>query len=384
VKKIFCKIFLCVFLAFFLSGCANKDDRTVIKFSSWGSKSEIDIIKPIIAEFEAENSDVKVEFMHIPQNYFQKIHLLFASNTPPDVIFINNLYLPIYANAGVLEPVSDWADLSLYENNVLASLSWKSDIYAVPRDVSNLVIFYNKDLFDKFGIKYPDKNWTYKDLIEIGEKFKQNGVFAISFEEAPLFFLPYLMSEGGGIVKNSEGELSIYGEASQRGLNFYSDLRKKYHIAPYSEESASATMAQMFLQQKLAMHLTGRWLVPKYREEANFNWDIVSFPNGSVGSIVPLDASGWAVSNASKHKEEAHRFVNYLSSKSSIEKLTQCGLIVPARKDVANSKYFLDGKNPHNALVFLDVIKSAQPTPVPVNYNEILDNLSNYFEEKFN
>ena len=89
-----------------LCGCAPKDNRTTIEFASWGSKSEIDILKPILTDFEKENPNIKVNFMHIPQNYFQKIHLLFASNTAPDVIFINNLYLPIYANANLLEELT--------------------------------------------------------------------------------------------------------------------------------------------------------------------------------------------------------------------------------------------------------------------------------------
>ncbi|MDR1327138.1 MAG: hypothetical protein LBJ74_01885, partial [Heliobacteriaceae bacterium] len=59
------------------SGCGRiSDERTVIRFASWGSKSEVAIIKPILSEFEARNPDIKVDFMHIPQNYFQKIHLL--------------------------------------------------------------------------------------------------------------------------------------------------------------------------------------------------------------------------------------------------------------------------------------------------------------------
>lgn len=151
-----------------------------------------------------------------------------------------------------------------------------------------------------------------------------------------------------------------------------------------AEESASATMAQMFLQQKLAMHLTGRWLVPKYREEAKFHWDVVEFPRGDAGSLVPLDSSGWAVAKGSKHKDEAFRLVNYLSSRNSIEKLTQSGLIVPAREDVRNSKYFLDGEQPEHADVFLKVIKTSKPTPVSVNYKEITDKYNRTFEQMFN
>ena len=91
----FVLIVIIAFCAILLSACAKKDNRSVVQFASWGSQSEVEILKPILAEFEKKNPDLKVDFVHIPQNYFQKIHLLFASNLAPDVPFINNLYLPL-------------------------------------------------------------------------------------------------------------------------------------------------------------------------------------------------------------------------------------------------------------------------------------------------
>ncbi len=373
IKLILCTLFIfCICLC----GCTKKDSKTTIEFASWGSKSEIDILKPLLSEFEKENPDIKIEFMHIPQNYFQKIHLLFASNKAPDVIFINNLYLPIYANANLLEELK--TDDIFYPQAIQA-LSWKGKLYAIPRDVSNLVIYYNKDLFDKKQIKYPDKNWTFNNFLEISKKLTDKNTFGISFEEDPLFYLPYLMSNCGGILPEE-----INKKESQNAINFYADLRKKYHTAPLKSESASATMAQMFLQEKLGMYLSGRWMVPKLREEAKFNWDIAQFPKGTCGSVVQLDASGWSVAKSSKHKTEAIKLVNYLSSKQSIEKFAQSGLIVPARKDAANSKYFLDNKQPENAKIFLDIINTSKPTPVTIDYREITDKLKKDMEARFN
>lgn len=368
-------ILLCAFL---ILKNTKHDNRTIIQFASWGSKSEIDILTPILKDFETQNPDIKIEFMHIPQNYFQKIHLLFASNTAPDVIFINNLYMPVYANAGVLEDLSgaDFETDKFYKKS-LEALSWKGTLYAIPRDVSNLVIYYNKDLFDKKGIAYPKKDWTYGDFLNTAKKLTDvPDVFGISFEEEPLFYLPYLMSEGGGIFDD------IDSAQTQKGLQNYADLRKKYHAAPKKSESASATMAQMFLQGKLAMHLSGRWLVPKYREEANFNWDIVQFPKGSSGSIVPMDASGWSIAKTSKHKTEAFKLVKFLSSKESSVKFAKSGLIVPARKD--SSSVILDGKKPEHAEVFLNVIETSKPTPVTVDYNIVNDKLKEKHERLFN
>lgn len=362
----------------------QREKYTVIQFASWGSKSEIDILKPLLEDFETQNPDIKIEFMHIPQNYFQKIHLLFASNTSPDVIFINNLFLPVYANAGVLEDLSgtDINRNDFYEKS-LESLSWNGKLFAVPRDVSNLVIYYNKDLFKSAGIAYPANDWTFDDFLTAAKKLTHRpDIFGISFEEDSLFYLPYLMSEGGGILSDDLSRLTIDEPASQKGLKFYADLRKKYHVAPQKSESASATMAQMFLQGRLAMHLSGRWLVPKYREEAVFEWDVAPFPKGDAGSVVPMDASGWAISKTSKHKPEALKLIKFLSSKNSIEKLTKSGLIIPARKDCANS--VLNEKKPANSQVFIDVINTSKPTPVSVNYNEINDKIKEFTEKIFN
>lgn len=385
-------IFLCLLCVYFSAPKAF-DGKTHIKFTSWGSQSEITILKPILAQFEKENPDIKVEFVHIPQNYFQKLHLLFASNLAPDVLFINNLNLPVFANAGVLQELKpvDFNKKDFFEKSI-EIMSYNGKIYAIPRDVSNLVIYYNKDIFDKYGVPYPQNDWTMKDFLNIAQKLTKdtNGdgkidIWGISFEEDLFFYMPYLMSEGGGVLSDDLKQEILSDVKSQKGLKFYADLRGKYHVAPRASESASATMAQLFLQKRLAMQLSGRWLVPKYREDAKFNWDVVNFPSGDKGSIVQADASGFAISKASKYKNADLRLVKYLSSKSASEKFTKSGLIVPARIDTAYGTFLKNGNlPPKNAKIFLDVIKTSKKTPVSVDYNEIQDKTKQQNEKMFN
>ena len=80
---------------------------------------------------------------------------------------MNNQYLPVYANAGVLEDLTSYNQQFGFENfykKSLEALSWNNHIYAVPRDVSNLVIYYNKDIFDKYKVPYPKSGWTYEEF----------------------------------------------------------------------------------------------------------------------------------------------------------------------------------------------------------------------------
>lgn len=363
----------------------KKTDKLVhIQFATWGSESEINILKPMLEDFEKQNDGIKVDLMHIPQNYFQKIHLLFASNTAPDVIFINNLYLPLYANAGVLEDLTGYEEFEYdkYFQKSVEAMKFKGKIYALPRDVSNLVFFYNKDLFKKFGVSYPASNWTLDDLLNKAQKLTISDTFGISFEEKPLYYLPYMLYYGGWGVNDTANyfkENVLDKTENKKGLEFYADLRRKYHVAPKKEEIGSATMAQMFLQGRVGMYLSGRWMVPKFRQEAKFDWDVVEFPKTMF-----MDSSGWAVSRTSKHKSEAVKLIKFLSSENNSKKFAQSGLIVPARVDSAYSESFLDGKKPHNAQAFLNTAKNSVPTPVTVNYNEILDDLNSKTEYVFN
>ncbi len=158
-----------------LCGCTKKTQEE-ITFSSWGSVSEVKILNKIITDFETENPDIKIKFMHIPQNYFQKIHLLFASNTAPDVIFMNNLNLPIYAN--YLEDLSDEINPDEFYPQSIEGLSSEGKVLAIPRDISNLVFYINLDL-----IKKPSEDWTIDEFLQIAQNATKNGVFGVSFEE---------------------------------------------------------------------------------------------------------------------------------------------------------------------------------------------------------
>ena len=393
MKKII--LILGIFIAIFTASCSKQDDKIHLSFSTWGSKSEITVVKQLIDEFEQKNPDIKIDLIHIPDNYFQKLHLLIASNLAPDVVFINNINSRLYIEAGKFEDLSNYINsdknisISDFVDNAFLPFSYKGGVYAIPRDISNLVIYYNKDLFDKYAVEYPDKNWNMQDFLSAAKNLTKDenndgkiDVFGFGFEKKSLFWLPFLWSNGGGILSFDDEDIILDSEASKSALQFYADLRNKYHVSPNISEQASVTTSQLFLQGKVAMHLCGRWCSMTYKNNANFNWDVAKFSEWNNGSIVDLDASGWGISSSSKHKAEAWKFIKFLSSDNSMKLFTQDGLILPARKDIANSDYFLYPP-PNNAKVFIDALETARPTPVCERYSEILDLLDENLESLF-
>ena len=384
--------FILILLSALCTGCVMQTEypklpagEATIKYSSWGSQSEIKIIKEVIADFEKENN-AKVEFIHVPQNYFQKLHLLFASKKAPDVIFVNNYYLPLYAHAGLLKDLTPYfsqdINNNVYFTNALNALQFNGIQYAIPRDISNMVVYYNKDYFKKYNVPYPLKEWNYSDFLDTAKKLTTTSGKGVGFEENILYWEPFLWSNGENVF-DKKGNLALSTQNAKDTLNFYLSLRNIYKVAPTREESANRTMAQMFLDEKIAMQISGRWLVPKYREEAKFDWDVMSLPKGSLGSVAGSDSSGWAISNSTKNTELAVKFVKYMSSYKSIDKMAKSGLFTPARIDVANSKTFLDNNKPNNAKIFLEINDNAIINNIPDDYNQKIEKLNKLLEPYF-
>lgn len=363
---------LIILSSIFLSGCGQKqDDRTVLKFSSWGSRTEYGILKQVIKTYENQNPNVKIEFIHVPENYFRKLHLLYASKTEPDVVFLNNTYAPLYIKAGLLEDLSGKFDEKNFFESSINCFKYDGKLFAIPRDVSNLVLFVNKNL-----VKNSQNIKTLDALKKVAKLATKNDVFGLNYEENPLFWLYYLEYFGGGIL-SSDGQNAILNSAeSIKGIEFYADLINKDKSVPKKWQMSSMTSAQMFIGGKTALYLSGRWLVPKFRESIDFDWDIIPFPS-SNNSKTLTDASGWAISKSSKNKNEAIKFVRFLSSDEVSKSFAQTGLITPANRSVAYSDAFLaPSEKPHNSKVFLDILENSKPTPVNSNYAKIVDEVT--------
>ena len=325
-------LILCL-LPILLCAC-TKNQQEEITFSSWGSVTEVGILNEIIKEYEKENPKVKINFIHIPQNYFQKVHLLFASNQAPDVIFINNLYLPLYYSK--LETLNDIVNIQDFNSKSIEAMSIDGKLYAVPRDISTLVFYRNKNL-----VKTKPQN-----LDELIPAIKDVKPYGVSFEKDIYFMLPYVLTMKEDFLN------------PQKSAEFYKSLEGKY--APTASQVGSLTLAQMFLQGKIGLYLSGRWMYPKIKDSADFDWDVIPFCG-----IVPLDASGWAISKDSKHKEQAERFLQFLSSKKSIEYFNATGLIVPARNDVEIEN-----------LAFKKSVENSKPLAYTKDYKKIADRLN--------
>ena len=147
-----------------------------IRVSGWSAGPEIEaLMREQLDAFEAQNPDIKVRYEPIPVDYLTKIQVMLAAGNAPDVFFVDAVYAPQFMATGALLPLDDFmkktgTDPDIYAPALLDAFRYEGKIYGIPKDFNTMVLYYNKALFDRFGVEYPTKDWTWSDLEEAASK----------------------------------------------------------------------------------------------------------------------------------------------------------------------------------------------------------------------
>ena len=171
---------------------AKAKGKLNIRIAGWQSAPvEGEIMMAQAKRFSEEvDPNVEVETLLLPRNqYVEKVLTMMASGTAPDVAQFTPDEFPDYASRGALRSLTPFMkedkqfDINVYWEQHVKSFQWKGQQGGIPIYNSPYVLFYNKTMFDKAGVKYPDDNWTWHEqVIEAGKALTKEGQFGFGFD----------------------------------------------------------------------------------------------------------------------------------------------------------------------------------------------------------
>jgi len=359
-----------------LTGCKDKNlfGKTTLRCAYWGDVKEVEIINNSVKRFKEKNPgiDVKLEKLPAGDPYTEKMLTQIAGGNPPDVMFINAERFIIFAAKDIFLPLDDYIakdkfPLENYYSEIVDKYSLNGKVYALPRDIAPVcVVYFNRNLFESAGVKFPDNNWTWNDLLDKAKKLtikNSDGTTTYGFADDWPIWEAWVLSNGAKYVddiKNPKKCLLDSKEALD-GIRFRQNLVHKYKVAP-SPANMSAMggvgASDLFMQGKAAMFFSGIWKAPFFREITAFKWDAVMFPKNNSGKRgFNLSGAGYAALKTTKHPEESWKLITFLSGEDGQRELAETGLAQPAIKNIANSPAFLDGKPPAGKKFLLDAVQ---------------------------
>ncbi|MDP9209272.1 MAG: extracellular solute-binding protein, partial [Actinomycetota bacterium] len=131
--------------------------------------------------FMAKHPEIKVKLLTIPgQGYDQKVVTMIAGGKPPDVFVSGDVQIPtIVRKRYALDLASfierDRYDLSDFYPEVVKGLTFDGRVVGVADNWDTQVLYFNKTLFDRANVGYPDADWTWDDLVAAARKLTSGG-----------------------------------------------------------------------------------------------------------------------------------------------------------------------------------------------------------------
>lgn len=303
----------------------------------WGLWEDSTIITPIIAEYEEANPKVKITYVkQAQQDYRERLTNALAKGTGPDIFRFHNTWVPMFKNELDFVPasVASAADFAqTYYPVATSDLASGTGLVGIPLEYDGLGLYINEDMFAKENLT-PPTTWDELrteacQLTKIeNEVIIQSGVALGLTGNVDHWqeILALMMLQNGVNLSKPTGKLA------EDALMFYTvfsgeDACQQSKQRIWDATLPSSTVA--FAAGKVAMYLGPSWRVFEIKQQnPNLKFKIVPVPQLPKSNLKEADityATYWAegVWSRSKNKEEAWKFLKFLSEKTTLEKLYQ-------------------------------------------------------------
>jgi len=286
---------------------------------------------------------------------------MFAAGTPPDLMYMGYPEMVRYASEGTLLPLDDHMakdpEISpdLFFPSLIKAFTYEGKLYGIPKDWNTQVLYYNKALFDKAGVAYPDENWTWDDVTSAAVKMTadttNDGVtdqWGFVTDVGMNRVGAWIYGNDGSILSADKTKCTLTDPASAGALKFLTGLMFEHKVAPSKAVLGELSAKELFSSGKGAMYVCGGWRVLGFRDIKDFEWDIAPIPksptSGKRGTVV--DTVSWSVAKDTKYADAAWELVKFFTGEAGQVRMAKGGTATPSMIKYARSKDFLDPTQP--------------------------------------
>lgn len=319
-------------LTLVISGCgqsqvpAKSAEPSAVKLSILVPSDNVDPMQKWFDQaYQPKHPNIKLDIIGVPQSELEnKQRIMLTSGQGLDIILGNEGNASDWRAKKLIRPLDDIAkkdnvNLATDFGNVVKPAE-DGHIYGVPRDANYWMLFYNKSLFDKAKLPYPDprKPMTWTEYAQLAQKLTggqgSNKIYGANYWNWGMMYYGMGSQLTNGQFYKVDGSSNIDDPAFKTSFKFMYDLQNTYKAAPiYAEYTSNKLSGDSFLNGKFAMWPSAQWSFPA------FFADKTKYPRDWKIGIAPLPVPdgmtdkhmNWAAANVyciptnSQHPDEA-------------------------------------------------------------------------------
>ncbi len=313
----------------------KEEPNKAITLTMYGLWESEDLIKPSIEAYTKLHPNVTIKYeLNRSTNFRTKVQTKISNNEGPDIFIIHNSWLPMFLKPGLVAPMPanllSYADFTKSFNPIVKeTLSAGGQIYALPRGIDGLALYYNSEILDNAGVQVP-KNWAELanaaatlTVIDEQNKIQTAGIAMGTTNNvdnwSDILGLLFLQMPGASLEKPNS---ALGAEV----LQFYTDFTKGNITGGkrvWDKTMSSST--EEFARGRLAFYIAPSWRASELRQRN----PQLKFGIAPVPQLPNQPQVGWgtfwayAVSSTSVNQVEAWDFIKFLVSLDSQKLLYQ-------------------------------------------------------------
>ncbi len=373
----------CSFLAacLALAGCGgdqtsettSSQGRVQLVYQDWRTEWFPPMAQREMAVFQAEHPDISVFYTPDPENLLDQMPLDMQAGNAADVFQGNSGFFPAWAQEGYVLDIGEYVRTDLDEAVVAdwdpaqyrAFFDSGGHQYGVPKYKGTLVLYYNKDIFDEYGVAYPDASWTHKDYLAAMRKLTRDtdgdgetdlwgSMIDIGWDRLQV----HVNAWGGHIVDpNDATKCDIDSPEALAALEWVRARMWDDKVMAKATDVRNVGTRAAFSRGRLAMVEDGSWALKGILDDSDFRIGVAPIPAGPAGRVTLSTTDGFGIYSRTRHPRESWELVKFLVSREYGLAMAEANLLQPARLSlVAEWKRLVKQQYPEKAKgVDLDV-----------------------------
>lgn len=253
MRKLFGTTLLTLVLVLLLAACGEGNGESTtdessdsgegsteetIKIDFWHAMSGDNgkAIENIVNKFNEQSDNIEVEAIYQGSydDLLNKLRAVGGSEEAPAIVQVFEIGTKYMSESGFITPMQEFIDeddfdVSVLEPNILSYYTIDDQLYSMPFNTSNAVMFYNKDKFEEAGLDPENPPRTFSEVKEAAEKLSGDGNYGFTMATIGWFFEQLLANQGGLYLDNDNGRSGDATEAlvnSEEGLNIFEWLNE--------------------------------------------------------------------------------------------------------------------------------------------------------------
>jgi multiple sugar transport system substrate-binding protein len=352
-------------------GCSRRDDD-VVRF--WAIGREGEVAGQLAQDFMRRNPDIRIEVQKMPLTAaHEKLLTAYAGEALPDVCQLGNTWLAEFDALEALEPLDAFVarsgfPVSDYFPAIFEANRLEGRLVGIPWYVDTRLLFYRMDMLKDAGFAAPPTSWDeWKAVMGAIKKNVGPARYSILLPINEYDQIIILGLQQPAEMLRDDGRYGNFrSDDFRRALSFYAEIFDR-DWAPRMSNTQISNVWDEFGNGLYAFYVSGPWNIAEFKlrlpAQLQDDWMTAPMPGPNGPGVSNAGGSSLVIFRSSRLKDQAWKFIEYLSAVETQRQFYQLTGDIPPRVTTWDAPELVQSPYSRAFRVQLDRVRSPPRVP---------------------